>query len=74
MPAIADDSGIEVDALSGRPGIYSARYAGENCNDTANNQLLLKELSGTPYKDRTARYQVRYCYLASYDHPTAQNI
>ena len=70
MPAIADDSGIEVDALSGRPGIYSARYAGENCNDSANNQLLLKELSGTPYKERTARYRCVIVYLESYDHPT----
>ena len=44
LPAIADDSGIEVDALSGRPGIYSARYAGLNCDDNKNNKLLLKEL------------------------------
>ena len=44
LPAIADDSGIEVDALCGRPGIYSARYSGEKRDDIANNKLLLKEL------------------------------
>jgi len=70
LPAIADDSGIEVDALSGRPGIYSARYAGEECNDKENNKLLLKELSGVPFEKRTARYRCVITYLASFDHPT----
>ena len=51
LPAIADDSGIEVDALSGRPGIYSARYAGEKCDDEENNSLLLKELKNIPFKN-----------------------
>ena len=59
LPAIADDSGIEVDALSGRPGIFSARYAGEQCDDEENNKLLLKELSGVPQEKRTARYKAR---------------
>lgn len=55
LPAIADDSGLEVDALGGEPGIYSARYSGGHGDDEANNQLLLKKLEGVP-KPRTARY------------------
>ena len=54
--SVADDSGREVDALGGRPGVYSARYAGEPCDDLKNNELLLKELSGVPDKERTGRY------------------
>src|SRR5690606_36548590 len=61
LPAIADDSGIEVDALQGRPGIYSARYAGEGASDTDNNARLLQELAEVPEAARTARYQ---CVLA----------
>ena len=57
LPALADDSGIEVDALDGRPGVYSARYAGLECDDEANNQLMLEELDGVPDEARTARYQ-----------------
>ena len=67
LPAIADDSGIEVDALNGRPGIYSARYAGLKCDDKANNKLLLKELKDIPYSLRTARYHCTIVYLSSYD-------
>ncbi len=52
----ADDSGLEVDALNGRPGVYSARYAGEPCNDERNNCLLLEELSHIPKEKRTGRY------------------
>ena len=55
LPAIADDSGLEVDALGGEPGIYSARYSGSHGDDESNNQLLLKRLEGVP-KPRTARY------------------
>ena len=69
LPAIADDSGIEVDALNGRPGIYSARYAGLECDDKANNKLLLKEIKDIPFTLRTARYHCTIVYLASYDHP-----
>jgi XTP/dITP diphosphohydrolase len=53
--AVADDSGLEVDALGGRPGVHSARYAGVHGDDEANNQLLLKELEHVP-EPRTARY------------------
>ena len=55
-PAIADDSGLSVDALDGAPGVYSARYAGEHGDDAANNALLLKNLSDTPAEARTARF------------------
>jgi XTP/dITP diphosphohydrolase len=57
MPALADDSGLEVDALEGRPGVYSARYAGEHATDADNNSKLINEMSGlnTP-DDRTARF------------------
>ena len=70
LPAIADDSGIEVDALRGRPGIYSARYSGEKCDDIANNKLLLTEMSGVPFEKRTARYRCTIVYMSSHDHPT----
>jgi XTP/dITP diphosphohydrolase len=53
-PLFADDSGIEVDALEGAPGVYSARFAGEGAGDEANNALLLKRLAGAA--DRTARF------------------
>lgn len=61
LAALADDSGIEVDALDGRPGVYSARYAGPQCDDEANNRLLLQELEGVPEEQRGARYQ---CVIA----------
>ena len=57
LPALADDSGIEVDALGGRPGVYSARYAGENASDRENLEKMLLELQGVPDARRTARYQ-----------------
>ena len=54
--AIADDSGLEVDILNNRPGIYSARFAGENATDDENNKKLLKLLEAVPLYDRTARF------------------
>ncbi len=54
--AMADDSGLSVDALGGAPGIYSARYAGEGHNDADNNALLLKNLAGVPASERTAAF------------------
>lgn len=53
---IADDSGLMVDALDGAPGVYSARFAGEECNDEDNNSKLLACLEGVPYEKRTARF------------------
>lgn len=63
LPAIADDSGLEVDALHGAPGIYSARYAGPGSDDAANNAKLLHELAGVPDAQRTARYRCAMVYL-----------
>jgi XTP/dITP diphosphohydrolase len=56
-PALADDSGLEVDALGGAPGVYSARYAGEPHDDAANNVKLLRELATIPTDKRTARFR-----------------
>ena len=53
---VADDSGLMVDALGGAPGVFSARYAGEECNNEANNQKLLSELDKVPLEERTARF------------------
>lgn len=61
---LADDSGLEVDALQGAPGIYSARYAGEAADDDANNEKLLAELSNVDKKQRGARFR---CVLAFVD-------
>ena len=61
MPAIADDSGIVVDALGGAPGVYSARYGGPELDDDGRNLLLLKELEGVPWEQRTAHYACAVC-------------
>ena len=55
--AVADDSGLEVDALGGAPGVYSARYAGEPCDNDKNNEKLLAALQNTPDTARTARFR-----------------
>lgn len=70
LPAIADDSGIEVDALSGAPGVLSARYAGAKSSDSANNQKLLRELKGVPDEKRGARYICVMVYLRHPDDAT----
>lgn len=63
LPAIADDSGLEVDALKGAPGIYSARFAGPNATDADNNRKMLAELEKMPEKERTARFQCLMVYM-----------
>lgn len=70
LPAIADDSGLEVDALGGAPGIYSARYAGPDATDAHNNHKLLKALAGLPPEQRTARFQCLLAYLRHANDPT----
>lgn len=56
LPAVADDTGLEVDALGGRPGVYAARYAGEGATYEDNCRKLLQELAGVPRERRTARF------------------
>ena len=63
LPAIADDSGIEVDVLNGEPGIYSARYAGVQASDEENLQLLIKNVTDTGKPHPLARYQCIIVYL-----------
>jgi XTP/dITP diphosphohydrolase len=65
LPAIADDSGLEVDFLQGAPGIYSARYAGEGANDQQNLEKLLQALDGVAPEHRTARF---HCVLVLMKH------
>ena len=69
LPAIADDSGIEVDALGGRPGVYSARYAGDGATDLANLQKMLGELRDVPADRRSARYQCVIAFTRTADDP-----
>jgi len=63
LPAIADDSGLEVDALSGAPGIHSARYASEDASDADNNKMLLDALADLAPEKRTARFYCAIVYL-----------
>ena len=70
LPAIADDSGLEVDHLKGAPGIYSARFSGEDATDARNNQKLLELMQDVPEEQRTARFQCLLVYLRHPDDPT----
>ncbi len=70
LPAIADDSGLEVDALHGAPGIHSARYAGPVSDDAANNARLLLELEAVADEARTARYRCAMVFLRWPDDPS----
>ncbi len=70
LAALADDSGIEVDALNGEPGIYSARYAGKGASDQDNLDKLLKAIRDVPEAQRTARFQCVMVYMAHASDPT----
>lgn len=70
LPAIADDSGLEVDYLRGAPGIYSSRYAGTHGDDAANNHKLLEALAGVAEPARTARFQCLLVYMRHAADPT----
>ena len=70
LPAIADDSGIEVDALNGAPGIYSARYAGTAGNDAANNAKLLSALAEVPPQARSARFRSVVVFMRHAEDPS----
>lgn len=70
LPAIADDSGIEVDFLNGAPGIYSSRFSGENATDEKNNQRLLSLLQEAEENERTARFQCLLVYMRHPEDPT----
>ena len=70
LPALADDSGIVVDALSGAPGIYSARFAGDHGDDEANTQKLLEDMAQVPNSQRTARFWCAIVYVEHANDPT----
>ena len=63
LPALADDSGIEVDALDGAPGVYSARFSGPAADDVANNALLVERLQAVPDAERSARYRAVIVFM-----------
>jgi XTP/dITP diphosphohydrolase len=67
--AVADDSGLEVDALGGAPGIYSARYAGPSADDQANNAKLIAALRGVPGDERQARYRCALAFVEDAQDP-----
>jgi XTP/dITP diphosphohydrolase len=70
LPAIADDSGIEVDALNGAPGVYSARFSGADATDEKNNALLVEKLRDVAEEKRTARYHAVLVLMRHADDPT----
>ena len=70
LPALADDSGLEVDALNGAPGVFSARYAGSGATDADNNAKLMQALHGVPHNRRTARFRCVMAYLRHADDPS----
>ncbi len=72
LPAFADDSGLEVDALDGAPGIYSARFAGTGASDLQNLEKLLADIKDVPDAQRTARFQCLMVYMRHAKDPTPQ--
>ncbi len=70
LPCLADDSGLEVDALRGRPGIYSARFAGPDASDTDNNSKLLQLMSAIPLAERSARFHCVLVLMRHAEDPT----
>lgn len=70
LPAIADDSGLEVDFLKGAPGIYSARFAGSDASDQQNLEKLLQEMQGVATEERSARFHCVLVYMRHADDPT----
>lgn len=66
LTAISDDTGLEVDALNGAPGVYTARFAGEHANAEDNNRKLLTELENLPEPQRTARFRTVACLASNY--------
>jgi len=72
LPSLADDSGLEVDALQGAPGIYSARYAGLDASDEENYLKLLEALKDVPKEKRSARFQCVLVYMRHENDPTPQ--
>ena len=70
LPALADDSGIEVDALQGAPGVYSARFAGSKATDDDNNALLVEKLKNVPAEQRRARYRAVIVYMRHAQDPS----
>ncbi len=70
LPAIADDSGLEVDALNGEPGVYSARYAGSPSNDQHNTDKLLAALANTPNGQRSARFHCVMVFMTHANDPS----
>ena len=69
LPAIADDSGLSVDALNGEPGVFSARYAGEHASDADNVKKLLTNLETTPDNERSARFHCVIALVRNADDP-----
>jgi len=70
LPAIADDSGLVVDALNGAPGVYSSRFAGANSNDAENNSLLLEKMQNVAEGSRTAHFECVIAYMRHASDPT----
>ena len=70
LPAVADDSGIEVDALEGAPGVYSARFSGPDASDEQNNALMVQKLRDVPEALRTARYKAVIVYMSHAGDPS----